>query len=356
MAVKLPTNAYRTAPEILAFYADLNRKLETLPGVQAAGAISELPLTYSDEWGVAIQGKAPNTGPKSILLSWVVGDAMKVLRLQVIRGRLLGPEDTAQSPHVLVVNQAMAQQAWPNENPIGKRISLGGRPDTDSGWSTVVGVVADLRQGLANLNTRPHVFQAQAQASPGMLSNTINGGLRGMHLLLLTSGDPNALAAEARATIGKQDSALPVTGVQTLDTYVRDSINPQRFDTYLFGLFAAFALLLAVVGIGSVLWYTVARRTNEIGVRMALGGANADIIRLILHDGLQLSLKGIAIGLAAALLLSRLLSGILYQTSAFDVLAYTLVPALLIAASLLAAAIPAWRAVRIDPIASLRGE
>ena len=355
MGMKLPNASYKTAPEILTFYDNLIRNIEALPGVEKAGAISDLPLSPSDEWGLAVEGKAATGGtPRSILLSWVSGDAMQALNMKLVRGRLIGARDTARSARVVVVNQTMAREAWSNEDPIGKRIGLGGKPDSDAGWVTVAGVVADVRQGLSNVNTRPQVFQAQAQASGGVLANTIGSGLRRMHLIVRSNTDPASLTATIRRMIAREDPALPVTEIETLDQYVNASVNAQRYDTYLIGCFASFALVLAMVGIGGVLWYNVAQRTNELGVRLALGGTRVDLMRLVVKDGLRLATFGIVLGFCGALAICRLLSGLLYQTSSFDSTIFLLVPVALAATTLVASLWPAWRATRVDPMIALR--
>ena len=357
LAVKLPTASYKTAPQILSFFNKLIQDARALPGVEKVGAITDLPLTPTDDWGVAIEGKSPDSGvPRSILLSWVSGDAMQALGMKVLRGRLLDDHDTPDSAKVVVINETMARKAWPNQDPIGKRIGMGGKPDTAAGWRTVVGVIGDVRQGLSNLDTRPQVFQTQAQAGAEVLANTIGSGLRGMHLVMRCQGDPISLASTARQLVARQDPALPVTDVTTLDRYVSESINSQRYDTYLIGLFAALAVALAVIGIGGTLWYSVAQRTNELGIRMALGGDRGDVTQLILKDGLKLAALGIGIGLSGSLALSRFISSLLYQTSSLDALTFVVVPLVLLLTSLAASLVPAWRAVRIDPMVALRAE
>lgn len=357
MAVKLPTASYKTASQILSFYDTLVHNTQSLPAVQKAGAISDLPLTPSDEWGVAIEGKSPDSGvPRSILLSWVSGDAMQALGMKLLHGRLLTGQDTRTAPSAVVVNEAMARKAWPDQNPIGKRIGLGGKPDKDSDWKTVVGVIADVRQGLSNLDTRPQVFQTQAQASPDALANTVGSGLRGMHLIIRSQGDPAFLTSAVRALIARQDPALPITEIETLDRYVSGSINSERYNVYLIGLFAALALALAIVGIAGTLWYGVTQRTNELGVRMALGGDRGDVVRLVLKDAFQLALIGIALGLAVSLAATRFLSTLLYQTSRFDTLTFIIVPIALVLTTFAASLVPAWRATRIDPMIALRAE
>jgi putative ABC transport system permease protein len=357
VALKLPAISYTTAPRILGFFSGMLRDIRALPGVELAGAISDLPLKPSDEWGLAVEGKAPGSGiPRSIQLSWISGDALRALRVKLIRGRLIDDRDGPDAQKVVVVNETMARLSWPDEDPIGKRIGLGGQPSSPEGWRTVMGVIADVRQGLSNRDTKPQVFQMQQQVSAGMLAETVGGGLRGMHLIVRATGEPISALPEIRRLVARADSALPITEVLTLDRYVSDSINPQRFDAYLMGVFAGLALLLALIGIAGVLSYTVAQRTGELGIRMALGGRPGTIMLLVLSDGFKLASAGLAIGLVAAAALSRFLSGLLYEAPAFDAVTFVVVPLALIIATIAAALIPAHRATHIDPIAALRAD
>ncbi len=357
MAVNLPKASYQTPPEIRSFYNRLIGSMQSIPGVKDAGAITDLPLKPSDEWGLAIKGKAPGSGvPRSILLSWVSGHAMKALGMKLVAGRFISDRDTVGAPKVMVINEALARSAWPNENPIGKRLSPGGPPDSDTDWQTVVGVIRDVRQGLSNVNTKPEAFQSLDQGNAQMSAKSAAFSLRGMHLVINCAQDPAFIASAVRRVIAQQDPSLPVTEIQTLDQYVSASINPQRFDTYLVGLFGGLALLLAIIGIGGVLSYSVAQRTNEWGVRMALGGNRVDILQLVLTDGLKLAVIGIGAGIACAFVVARFISALLYQTSPRDTLTFLLIPCLLLITTIAASFVPAWRATRIDPMVALRAE
>jgi putative ABC transport system permease protein len=330
---------------------------QSIPGVMEVGAISDLPLKPSDEWAVAFEGKAPTSGvPRSLLLSWVSGNAMKALGMKLVAGRFISDRDAAGAPKTVVVNEALARRVWPNENPIGKRLSPGGPPDSDAGWVTVVGVVHDLRQGLGNVDTRPEAFQSLEQGNAEMMKKSTVFGIRGMHLVIKCAQDPAFITSTVRRLIAQQDPSLPVTDIQTLKQYVSASIRPQRFDTYLVGLFAGLASLLAVIGLGGVLSYSVAQRTNELGVRIALGGNRGDILQLVMGDGLKLAGIGIAVGIAAAFVVARFIASLLYQTSPRDALTFMLIPLLLLITTVAASLVPAWRATKIDPMVALRAE
>lgn len=272
--------------------------------------------------------------------------------MKAVRGRLLTSKDTRNSAPVVVVNESFARKVWPGEGALGKGVALG----IDHGWQRVVGVVKDVRQGMSNVRTKPQMFQPQAQAKGDMIAETISGGLRGMNFVVRSTGDPSTLTTQMRQAIARQDATLPVTDVETLDAYLSDSVNPQRFNTFLLGAFAGLALLLAVVGIGAVLWYTVAQRTKELGLRMALGSSRRTILNLVLKDGLRVAAVGIVIGMAAAFAVSRLVSSLLYETSTTDAWTFLIVPLILAATTILISLVPALRATRIDPVVALRME
>ncbi len=357
MAVNLPKTSYQTAPEIHSFYDRLLRGVQAIPGVEDVGAISDLPLKATDEWGLAIEGRPPNSGAAaSVLLSWVSGDAMKALGMKLVAGRFISDRDTAQAPNVMVINEALARQGWPTQNALGKRFNPGGPPDSDAGWYTVVGVVRDVRQGLSNVHTKPEAFESLDQGNAWMMKKSAMFGIRGMRLVIKSAQEPMLISSVVQRIIAQQDPSLPVTEIQTLDQYISASIKPQRFDTYLVGLFGGLALLLAVIGIGGVLSYSVAQRTNELGVRMALGGNQGDILRLVMTDGLKLAAIGIAGGIAGAFAVSHFISSLLYQTSPQDAWTFVSIPLLLLLTTIAASLVPAWRATRIDPMAALRAE
>jgi predicted permease len=250
-------------------------------------------------------------------------------------------EDGQKTFHPVIINQTMAGHYWPNENPIGKRINgtpAGPRPT----WLSVVGVVADVKQfGL--------------DGEPTFDIYLPRYGSR-MYLVIRTHSEPASLAAAVRAEIRKEDKDLPISKVQTMEQLLSDSVSPRRFSGMLLGLFAALALILAIVGIYGVISHSVSQRTHELGLRMALGAKQSDILQLVLKQGLRLILTGLTVGLLAAFAMSRFLSSLLLGVSPTDLPTFVGVSLLLTGVALLACYIPARRATKVDPMVALRYE
>jgi putative ABC transport system permease protein len=262
------------------------------------------------------------------------------MRIPLLHGRDFDDRDLAGSPLVVLVNDSAARRLWPGEDPIGRRLKLG---DTKASWRTVVGVVGDvLHKGL----DAPHTLQVylpEAQFVDSLL-------------LIRTWGDPSAIAPAVRGAITAINPQVPVSSIATMKEVVSASVANQRFGAFLFTLFGFVALLLAASGIYGVISYSVAQRGHEIGVRAALGAPRREILRLILFEGAKLTLLGVAIGVIAALSLTRLMRGLLFEVSPIDPLTFASVALLLILVALLACYIPARRATRVDPMIALRHE
>ena len=269
------------------------------------------------------------------------------------RGRYLSSGDTQTSERVIVINETMARTFWRDADPVGQRIAWGNAKD-HSPWMRVVGVVADVKQGPLNSETVPQTFQPWVQLPDSLLGENVVGMLRSLKISLRTEPDPMSLATIVQARIRDLDPSLPVTAVRTLEQVVETSTAPQQFNTVLLAAFGLLALLLAALGIGGVLATSVSRRTQELGIRMALGARRGTLLRMVLGEGVALAVIGLGLGLPVAFALTRLMSTLLFEVSPRDPLTFAAVGALLLVVALLASYIPARRATAIDPMAALR--
>jgi predicted permease len=273
------------------------------------------------------------------------GSALESLGIRLLRGRMLRPEDQIGEPHTAVVSESLAKQAWPGQDSIGRRIRFGvSIPNNQEPWLTVVGVVADVKARLTSNTPRLVVF------------TTAQEWVRQMNVVVRTSGDPLALTSAIQNKIAQLDASLPVGKMETLDQVLEGSLSAERFRTWLLVCFASAALLLATLGIAGLLAYNAAQRTQEFGLRIALGADRRALIGLVLRHCLRLSGTGIAVGLAASIATTRALSSLLYDTSPLDPGTFIAVPLLLLLVALGAAILPAWRVARTDPITALRAE
>ena len=341
MRIALPATKYSTPQQMIAFYDRALQQIAALPGVQAASISSALPLNPSRRSPMLPEGQpAVPMGQRPILnIQTISPDYARVLRLPLVRGRQFTDHDNADAPGVAMVNEAAVRRYWPNDNPIGKRIWLGQRPQPVE----VVGVFGDVKNVTLGESTTPEVMLPFPQLPWPLLNLSVR-----------TAGNPGGLAAPIRHTISAIDKDQPLTDVQTMEELVGSASERPRFTMLLLGMFSATALILAIVGIYGVIAYSVAQRTQELGIRMALGADQDDVLKLIVGQGLRLTLTGIAIGLAGALALTRFLSSLLFQTSATDPIAFVASASLFTVVALLASYLPARRATRIDPTEALR--
>ena len=265
-----------------------------------------------------------------------------------MRGRFITSADHETAPPVVVINETMAARYWPGEDAIGKRFHLG---TAERPWLTVVGIAGQVRHNGVVEEPRAEMYIAHAQFG-------VAGGSpsRGMTIVMRTSDDPLALVESVRATVRSIDRNIPVAEIRTLERVAGDSLSRQRFTMQLLSVFAALALGLAAIGIYGVISVLVARRRQEIGIRMALGAAEQAIIRMIVRRGMLLAAIGLAVGLAASTILVRALSGLLYGVTRFDTVSFAAGPLILVAVALLACLIPALRAASVDPLVALREE
>jgi putative ABC transport system permease protein len=346
LMVSLPRAKYPEDAQRAAFFRQLLEKIGALPGVQAAGATNSLPMGGDMVLAFVVQGRAPLPpgAGQSTNFYGVNADYFRAMGIRLLRGRLLNERDTRDSPHVAVINETMARKIFPDEDPIGKRITFDGGGDNPD-WYEIVGVVSDVKQYGLDQATPMQTYEPYTQQT-----------FPSMTLVARASGDPTHLTAAIRDAVLQLDKEQPIANVRTLDQILSTSIAQQRFSTLLLGVFAAVAISLAAIGIYGVLSYAVTQRTHEIGIRMALGAARRDVLRLVVGAGMRLALLGVAAGLAVAFGLTRLMSTLLFGVSATDPIIFGLIPLLIVTVALLACWIPARRATKVDPLDALRIE
>jgi predicted permease len=336
---------------VVGFYRQVLERVRALPGVEHAGLVRSLPLgAQIGDWGVDVDGFVETPG-RSAQGDWqVVSDgAIEALGERLVRGRTFDARDATETEQVGLVNETMARKYWPGRDAISGRFRMGSREAAP--WVTVVGIVADVRHNgvVAPIKEKFYRPHAQFHRSTGFAPVS-------MSLVVRTAGDPLALAAPLRAAVREVDPLVPVSTVRPMNEIVADSMATPRLAGALLALFATVALVLSAVGIYGVLSHVVARRRQEIGIRMAIGAEPWQVLRLVLSQGVRLSAAGVGLGTLGALGLTRGLGGLLHDVRPHDPLTFALVPVLLTGVALLASFVPARRATRVDPVASLRSE
>jgi putative ABC transport system permease protein len=345
MRLELPVKKYPKPQQVVAFYKQAQERIAALPGVQAIGAISYLPLTgLASRDGFRIVGQpAPAPGEEpGVEVRIITPGYFRAMGIPLLKGRLLNERDGAE-PRVLLINETMAKRYFANQDPLGKRIIVtwdgSGRQDE------IVGVVGDIRESALEKEAEPAIYWP--------LPREANGG---MALVIRGAGDTTALTTAVEKAIRGLDPDLPVADVRTMQQVISSSIARPRFNTMLFAIFAGVALVLAAVGLYGVMNYSATQRIHEIGIRMALGATRADIMRLVVGHGMVLTLIGIGVGVAASYGLTRVMQAFLFGVGATDAATFISVSALLIIVALVANYIPAHRATRVNPVIALRYE
>jgi len=307
------------------------------------GLISDAFQRRNPDNPLTIEGRALQSG-EAIANESVSPGYFQATGTSLLHGRYFVALDQAGSPPVAIVNQTMARRFWPGDNPIGKRFKLAG-PESKRPWLTIVGVVGDIRREGLERQPIAQVFRPYTQDS-----------WRAMDLVARTASDPSALAPALRAAIHAIDATAPVFEVSTLERRLSEFESPRRFQTLLMALFSAAALLLAAMGIYGLIHHSVAQRTQEIGIRMALGAQAGDVVEMVLRQALGLALIGAAAGVIAALALTQTMASLLYGVKTTDLFTFASAPAALLLIALAASALPARKAARIDPMVALRYE
>jgi putative ABC transport system permease protein len=350
MRTVLPGAKYQQPEQRRAFYDEVLLRVEQLSGVESAGMVSFTPLSFSGmNFAFTVEGSRPATDMNLPLAVYRVisPDYFRTMGIPTLRGRSFDRQDTVEKPAVVVVNRKLAEQFWPGQDPIGKRLKVG-PADSPNPWATVIGVVGDVRQVGLQGEQRLEMYASYKQDPRGFIAPR--------DLVVRSKADPASIVAAVREQVWAVDKDQPVSNVRTMEQVFASAVARERFQALLLGLFAGLALVLAVVGLYGVMSYAVTQRTHEIGIRMALGAQRREVLRLIIGEGMLLTLVGVALGLGVALGVTRLMTGILYGVTATDPTTFVAVAGLLAAVAFIACYIPARRATKVDPLVALRYE
>jgi putative ABC transport system permease protein len=347
MTVSAPAATYPDATAVLGFYSRLLTQVRTIPGVQSAatgtGVLQPL-ITRSTVFTIEGVPDPPPEERTEYPIETVSPGYFETVGMTIVRGRGFTEADHADAPLAVVINETFARTGWPDQDPIGRRLRPGSA-QADRPWMTVVGVIGDAHRNEVTRAIRPEVYTSALQGPP-----------RTQTLLVRTAGEPTAIVPAVRRELQAIDPQLPIFGVTTLEQELAQTLNQPRFQAILFAGFAAIALLLATVGIYGVTSHAVGQRTQEVGIRMAMGAARRDVLRLIFVQHLRPALIGLAIGVVGAVLLSRFLRSLLFGVSATDPATFVIVAGVLLSVAAVACWVPARRATRVDPLVALRTE
>ena len=344
VTVQLPEKKYSDARQLALFSRTLEQQVSALPGVQATGVARILPIIHDLSTGFYLEGRVrePDNQLPQTNYSAVSPNYFAAMGIPVVTGRVFNDQDDQQSARVAIISASLAQRYFPGESPIGKRINVVTGPET---FREIVGVVADVKQKGLTREITPHVYEPFAQAPDHFLT-----------LIVRSSIDAAALAPIIRGKVFELDPELPLQRVSTLDTVISNSIRQQRFASVVLSVFATVALLLALAGLYGVISYSVAKRTRELGIRVAVGAQVSDVLKLVLKQGMTFVLLGEVAGVLAALALTRLLGGLLFGVTPTDALTFFTVAISLSLVALVACYVPARRATKVDPLKALRYE
>jgi putative ABC transport system permease protein len=342
MRIDLSRQKYSTPEKSSSFFQELESRVVGLPGVESVGLVTELPLSgQPNDMPFTVEGRPPVTIDQAFDADFrrVNQHYLSTVRIPLLRGRNFTEQEVRQSAKVLLISELLASQVFPNEDPIGKRLIMVMGPEP---WE-IIGIVGDIRHRA--LETQPF---------PAMYMPTYSTG--GTNLVIRTQGEPTNITGAVRKEVHAIDPDQPVSDVKTMEQWVDTAVAAPRYRTVLLGLFALLALVLASTGIYGVMSYSVAQRTHEIGVRMALGARQLDVLKLVVRQGMGLVLIGVALGLLGAIALTRVMSSLLFGVGTKDPLTLAVVATLLSLVALVACYVPARRATRVDPLVALRYE
>ena len=359
-AYSLPQKQYPTQAAVDGFNEELVRRLQQVPGVKSVGLTSFLPASGNNSnTAFHVDGYVPPPGAGMSLATIVTvnGDYLQAMGIPLLEGRFFTPADTANTQLVVIVNHKLAEHYWPGSSPLGKRLRLG-TPETQTPWMTIVGEVADVKEASPDAPTKEQYYQPieQFEKAVGSLGSPTDINGNAGYIVMRTATEPEQTANVLRATVGSMDSQLPLTQIQSMEQTVSDSEAPRRFNTILISAFAVAAVLLAALGIYSVIAFSAALRVHEMAIRIALGSQRSGILGLVFTSAAKLAVAGCVLGLLGAAAASHLLQSLLFGVSPFDPLVLATAAAFVLMLALAASLLPAQRAASIDPIKALRAD
>ncbi len=345
--ISLPHTGYKENSQKRTFDLELMRRLEAAPGVESTGAGTDLPLESGWTKIFSIEGQVPPPGAGLNVDSHtvVLGDYFQTLGIPLIRGRFFNNTDREKSTRVVIINKTLADRYFHGEDPIGHRIKWG-PPESDSYWMTIIGVVGDVKQFDLEKDVLPQTYESYLQYE----------SFSELRIVLRGKGGAENLVSALQTSVHALDPQLPITRVRTMEQVMSQSIAPRRFYLILIVVFAFSAIVLAAVGLYGVVAYAVEQRRREIGIRMSLGAAPYDVMKLVLGWALSLVTLGVIAGILGSVAVTRLLTGFLFGIKSMDPVTFLAVPLLLATIALLASYIPARRAMKVDPTVALRYE
>ncbi|MFY9611397.1 MAG: ABC transporter permease [Blastocatellia bacterium] len=351
MKMSLPRSKYKDGSAAASFYRQLLEKIQALPGVESAAAISHLPLS-GDYWGgtltfegVTANAERGNLASFEVDQRVITPDYFTTMKTPLLEGRFFTAQDQRSKPFVAIIDETLARRLWPNANPVGRRVTFGRFPDKPDPWIEIVGVVRHIRHHKLEAEVREQVYYPHAIAS-----------FSGMTLAIRTGSDPLNMVGAVREAVRSLDRDQPIYRIRTMDEMVAGALAPARFTLLLLFIFAGVAAVLAVIGIYGVMSHSVTQRTHEIGVRMALGAQVSDVLKMIVGQGTRLVALGIGAGLIGAFSLTRLMASLLFNVSATDSTTFVVISVILAGVALAACFVPALRAAKVDPVVALRYE
>jgi putative ABC transport system permease protein len=341
----LPFTRFPDARAQTAFFDRSIEQVKAIPGVRSAAVVSSLPFTDRHiSSSVMFRGRGrPEGGFPEVEIRSVSPEFFRTMGIRLERGRLLDTRDRPESPRAVVINETMARRWYPGADPVGQHLTFFVRDTTD--WREIVGVVSDIRNAGLARDAKEEIYAAFSQQA-----------MPEAHIVVRAAANPGSLANAVRGTMRTLDPTQPIFGLRTMEAVIDDTITRERFSMLVLGIFSAVALLLAMIGTYGVVSYSVAQQSREIGIRRALGAQRRDVMTLVVSQGARVTMIGLALGIGGALLLTRVLSRLLYGVTATDPVTFAVVTLLLGAVALAATYIPARRAATVDPMQALRAD